>query len=302
MITSIRVGPMRALDLRDLWNFGDIRQLQLLRETFFVQTPVQEWSHILFGSWMGLKMWMDTASNKQEYPESYTCAERLSQSILRVIRQFRESALPIGSIGEIANRFAAFEEAFRHELGKTPSYILEEKRGFGVQTLVERANKIISSKNLLYLSDFAQQNINDAGRCFVFDCFTATGFHATRALEDVARNYYSLVTGRLPHDTRNGAIYFHGLGRVTNELRDRLNSIRTTTDKHLLKDAVGNLGSVIAFLEQICLVYRDPLSHPDIIALDEDGAADAFFQCVAAISCMLNDVREGAQHVGRISG
>ena len=212
-----------------------------------------------------------------------------------------ESApLPTELIDRIVNYFRSFEEAFRHELAKVPSYVLEEKRGFGVRTLVDRAYKIISTKNHPYLSEFAQHNIGEAGRCFVFDCFTATGYHSTRAVEDVARSYYTLVTERRPYDVRNGNLYFHGMGKITNELRDVLTSIKSSTAKHLLKAATGNLGSVVAFLEQICLVYRDPLSHPDIIALDEDGAADVFFQCVEAISSMLNDVRERSPHVKQI--
>jgi hypothetical protein len=196
----------------------------------------------------------------------------------------------------IANLFQIFDSSLRYELGRIPSYVLEEKRGYSVRTLIDKAYNTISIHNVPYLADFTRQNIQEAGRCFVFDCFTATGFHVTRALEGAARKYYTLVTNRQPSETRNGNLYFRGLGKLTNELRDKLATLKSDSKKHTLRERVGNLGIIVAFLEQICLVYRDPLSHPDIVALDEDKAADVFFQCINAISAMLNDVRTGGEH------
>ena len=120
--------------------------------------------------------------------------------------------LQIHQADTVANLFQLFDNSLRHELGRTPSYLLEEKRGYSVQTLIDKAYKTISVHNLPYLSEFTKQNIQEAGRCFVFDCFTATGFHVTRALEGVARRYFKLVTGREPSITSSNRVQKPHLG------------------------------------------------------------------------------------------
>ena len=86
------------------------------------------------------------------------------------------------------------------------------------------------------------------------------------------------------------------LAELRAELRDKLKTLKANSKKQTLREQIGNLGIIVAFLEQICLIYRDPLDHPDIIALDEDEAADAFFQCLNAISAILNDIRASGTH------
>ncbi len=282
---------------------GAVQQLEWVRETFMLKTPLRDWSHLLIASWFNLHSWLNAEAGNEYFDETHKRGAVLLTCIDRLMRDKSFPAaepLPYGEADKLANLLQVFDESLRYELGRVPSYVLEEKRGYSVGTLIDKAYKTISVHNMPYLSEFTKQNIQEAGRCFVFDCFTATGFHVTRALEGAARRYFRLVLDREPSETRNGNIYPHGLGRITNELRDKLTSLKSDSKKQTLRERIGNLGIIIAFLEQICLVYRDALAHPDIIALDEDQAADVFYQCLNTISAMLNDVRAGGAHFAAV--
>jgi hypothetical protein len=289
MIGHFRVGPMKPLDLKDLWTMGEAHQISLVRDSFLRNLPFRDWKHIVLGAWYSLVTWLIAEQDSDYFVESRKQANRVVGLLMTVLNGPSEEPLSTETIDNMANFYRAFDTDFRVELRKVPSYVLEEKRGYGVTTLVDKAHRTISVQNLGYLSEFATVNIAEAGRCFVFDCHTATGYHVSRAVEDVLRCYYTLVTMREPVITNKRGAFPRGFGSITNELKQHLDNISPNATK-------GRLPQLVPLLDIFCGYYRDALAHPDIRTLDEEEAADAFFQGINIISLMLIDVRQGGSH------
>lgn len=182
----------------------------------------------------------------------------------------------------------AFEAVFCSEMPTKGIFYVSPKRAYATDVLLQSAESSLSEEDRKYLSNLALENIQEAGRCLVFDRYTAVGFHILRAVEDVARRYYELVTDRDAKTiTTNGADYAT-LGRIAGELTDQVKS-RKGRD-------IGSMGLIAPVLNQLCTLYRNPLSHPEIISLREDQAIDAFTHGIGVIANMLRDVREGGSH------
>jgi hypothetical protein len=95
----------------------------------------------------------------------------------------------------IVHALNAFQTALEQNLGNAHTFILEEKRGYAPKVLLTSIADVLPRKAFPYLSHFTLTNLQAAGAALVFDHFTSSGFLVMRAVEDVARQYYELVTG-----------------------------------------------------------------------------------------------------------
>jgi hypothetical protein len=182
----------------------------------------------------------------------------------------------------------AFEAAFCSEMPKKEIFYVTPKRAYATDVLLQSAAASFSEMDRKYLSALALENIQEAAKCLVFDRYTAVGFHTLRAVEDIARRYYELVTDRdAVRSTPKGPRY-ETLGAIAQELEDQVKSRKGRN--------IGLLGLIAPVLSQLCTLYRNPLSHPEIIALEEDPAVDAFTQGIGVIANMLRDARNGGAH------
>src|SRR5207302_43325 len=111
-----------------------------------------------------------------------------------------------------------------------------------------------------------------------FECYTASGLHALRALEYVARQYHKIVTGRTspPPDT------FINWQVLINELAAQLAiEKKTNRDTRLLE-------LVLPHLQPIKDIFRNPIFHP-ILTLDKGQALQVFQTTEILISSMVRD-------------
>jgi hypothetical protein len=114
----------------------------------------------------------------------------------------------------------------------------------------------------------AATDFDEAGRCWLFDTYTAAGFHLMRATESVIREYYAVLTGKqLKKKFRNWGAYLDTFKKCSNA-----NS------------------KVIGFLEHVKDNYRNPIAHPEH-NLSPDDAQVLFGVCVSAISMMVVEIR-----------
>jgi len=185
----------------------------------------------------------------------------------------------------------SFQTALEQDLRRAHIFILEEKRGYSPAILVGGVRKIVQPKVLPYLSTFTLTNLQDAGAALVFDHFTSSGFLTMRAVEETARQYYCLVTGEPAvmvnvNDDRK----FVTLGEMSWKLGKKLELLRSA------KSRTGKLGLAVPHLAALCQTYRNPLSHPEIVKLDEDEAIDVFIKGIDVISTMTLDVIAGGTH------
>jgi hypothetical protein len=173
------------------------------------------------------------------------------------------------------------------ELGKLTIIILEDIRGYGANALWKNPSCLIANSVSPYMLVFVHQNIQDAVKCLVLNCWTATGFHAMRSVEQVTRKYYELVTGNSHKYTdSSGKEREKGLGSLAQELIDKYTKLEQHKPNRLPS---GNLGIIGPMIKGLCKLYRDPLSHPDILSLSDDQAITAFVQAIEVISQIVLD-------------
>lgn len=150
-------------------------------------------------------------------------------------------------IASIQSDYQTFKTAFLAEMGVFPSYFVSQKAGYDTDTLLDRGLAIFPA-NLQSKVPEAIKDAIDASRALAFELSTACGFHTFRVVESVLRCYYKALSGTdIPEDKRS-------LGGIL----------------HLLKKE--NIGdpNVVAALQQIKDLHRNPLAHPDAsISLDE---------------------------------
>jgi hypothetical protein len=142
-----------------------------------------------------------------------------------------------------------------------------------------------------YLSPFTLANLQDAGAALAFDHFTSCGFLTMRAVEDTARRYYELVTGKAAAGLRSdNQRWYLTLGQIAFKLNEHLPILKAA------HTPLGKLSLVIPTLAALCEIYRNPLSHPEIVKLEEDDAVDVFHKGIDVISTMVRDVSAGGLH------
>jgi hypothetical protein len=204
---------------------------------------------------------------------------RLVHAGLAIAIPGRISASDVQTIHQLVEWF---ESTFFAEMPRKGIFYVTPKRGYSTDILLSQAEANLPDNVVPRLNDFEVENIREAGSCLVFDRFTAVGAHILRATESVARRYYGYLTAR------NHARIT--LGNLTRELRDYFDGLVSTNA------STGLLGLVITPLDQLCRLYRNPISHPELIALNENQAIDAFQHSVSAISTMIQDLLNGGTH------
>lgn len=186
----------------------------------------------------------------------------------------------------------AFEAVFCSEMLKKGIFYVTPKRAYSTETLLNSAERMLDEQDLKYLSEETVFDIRGVGSCLLFDQFTASGFHAARAVEGVARKYYTRVTGRRPtkDDKDNGRPL--NLWELVDGLDKELNA-------KVPKPRLGAL--IISALDGMRIVYRNTIMHPEIILGERDAARLANLM-VDAISHIIADIREGGPHFSALWG
>jgi len=185
-----------------------------------------------------------------------------------------------------------FESDLLADVNDLHIYLLEKKRGYDIETLLHDIDDTLPADDRSLLSRFARDNMQEAGTCWLFDRYTACGYHMARAVEEVARRYYELVTGKPTHyKDRNDEWRDKSLAQCAGELQDVLNKFPD-------EDEAGLLSLIVPTIRQFCRIYRDPLSHadPKLKELKSSDAEIAFGHAITGISTMLEDVRTGGPH------
>jgi hypothetical protein len=185
-----------------------------------------------------------------------------------------------------------FDSALSLDIENLYIYVLEKKLGYDLETLVTDIEACLPEDHRGMLSEFARDNMQEAGACLAFHRFTACGYHMARAVEDVARRYNYAITGNeSPYTDRNGETRHRSLAQITGELQDTVDNWKHNDDPRLLS-------LIVPTLRNFCRIYRTPLSHadPQLKELDANDAEIAFGHAILAISTMLEDGRAGGPH------
>jgi hypothetical protein len=105
-----------------------------------------------------------------------------------------EEELGWALINPIRQAVGKFETILAAELSSSDTYWVSPKGTNKTSMLIRSAHSMLPSS---ITNDFpeAAADFDEAGRCWLFDTYTAAGFHLMRATESVIREYYKEVTG-----------------------------------------------------------------------------------------------------------
>jgi hypothetical protein len=291
-----KVGPLRPFNPRPLLLFsiagGELRTIRLPAELGAIR-PRFASAWFLFGQIV------KNEQIREGYPNAWNAAAELagwlqafkeppenpSDDTWSVDQHFLDIFLDKGLLGKL-------DSALDIDISALTIYLVEEKRGYSIPTLLRNIENVLPTQTRGLLSSFVYENMQEAGACLAFERFTGCGYHMARAVEDVARRYYSLITGRsTEYIDSHGVLRYRMLGQIAEELHDVLNKYPKGTEPELLS-------LIVPTLRQFCRIYRHRLSHadPELETLEPDDAEIAFGHAVAAISTIFEDVRRGGSH------
>jgi len=83
-----------------------------------------------------------------------------------------------------------FEAVLSAECARNPVFVAPKRGAFDTDDLVNMAREMIPAALRPAISNRALDDLDSAGRCLAFGLFTASGFHACRAVESVMEDYY----------------------------------------------------------------------------------------------------------------
>jgi hypothetical protein len=283
----LRGDEMRPVGGFFLFELGQVVLLTALPPNVDL-TPSLE---MLKGWHKDLEGFVNDKFNQEDLPDTVDTAKVLSNTLKTLI----ETSPPVVSDQGKLSLVWLVTQLRGHlqtDLAKLEIQALEDRGGRSVRTLWNKPLTLISAKVLQHLSPFVTENVQDGARCFILDRWTATGYHMMRSVECVLRQYRELVTGQhyLRIDPNTKDERFDGYGKLVRSLADGLTNLKKS------RTTYGQLGLIVGILEPLQELYRDPLSHPELKALDEEEAKTAFNQGLEVIAKMVLDAITGGAH------
>lgn len=180
----------------------------------------------------------------------------------------------------ITDGIVRFDNVYEQELEDNHAFVVTPLGAYSTSALVYNASIHLSDLAQNRLDDKVKLDYNEAGACLALDFYTASGFHAMRALEATARSYHMVVTDSAE------ALMDVPLGPLINGSRD----VTGLRDQWVAEGSPNDspLGLIISMLLQINKIYRSPIMHPEM-TLDKEEAKHLFDTAAIAISAMVAD-------------
>jgi hypothetical protein len=270
-----------------LYELGQVALLTMLS----VNVDLTPSLGIIVASRTNLDGFSKEEANKQDLPNAVDVAIDLVKRLDAIIERKPFPSIDEQALNELRYRLLTYRDRLSAELGRVYSFVLEEKGGRSVKTLWRNAISLIDVSLRKHLSDFVVENIEEAGKAWVVDRPTAVGFHMMRSVENVLRTYKRLITGQgFSFVDKRGTTQYQGFGTLVGDLEKRLDALKRDNR------TFGRLELAIGLLRPLSKLYRDPLSHPELKKLDENGARLAFEEGLHAISTMVQDAIDSGEH------
>jgi len=173
-----------------------------------------------------------------------------------------EPELGWGIVQPVRQAASKFETILAAELSNSDTYWISPKGTHKTSMLLKSARSMLP-ESVAKAIPGAADDFDEAGRCWLLDAYTATGFHLMRATDAVMRSYYQAAVGVEPKKK------FRNWGAYIKKFREC-----PTADQ-----------KIVDLLEFIKENYRNPVLHPEQ-NLNETDAQVLFGITVSAISMM----------------
>jgi hypothetical protein len=149
------------------------------------------------------------------------------------------------SFPQLRSVLNGFWHVFQADCRGQETHIVENMPGLNVSDLLNRARVRINEAVLPLVPEAALVEMDWAGRCWAFRCFTATGFHALRAIELVIDHYLRARSGK-EESYSSWYDYVSALAKIEPPTEDG-------------KRATSKVGARVRDLKDL---DRNPLMHP----------------------------------------
>jgi hypothetical protein len=166
---------------------------------------------------------------------------------------------------------AAFEAVFRTEMQRAATYLVPKRGTYDLGDLVDRANETFPDEIRATIGQMANEEYINAGRCFAFGLFTASGYHCCRAVEVVLREYFRSFTGK----TDTGKEQW---GQLIEQLENCSNTTKPSE-------------KTLSHIRHVKDYDRNPLSHTRIV-LSSTDADMLLASAKVAITAMASELNQ----------
>ncbi len=190
--------------------------------------------------------------------------EKLYEKFLQTDKKDKLSSAQAKSLKNIMNKI---RPTFSAEAKGIYSYIVTEKK-FSTEKLIDKIETLFAPDVFSKLSEIAQYDFKEAGRCIAFERATAVAFHLMRAVESVLYLYYK----KYIRPAQSNLTW----GQMTNPLKNK---------------SRGKLPNVTTLnqLDHIRKAFRNPTQHPEKI-YDIHEAQDLFFLSIDVTNRMMLEI------------
>jgi hypothetical protein len=180
---------------------------------------------------------------------SYGYSRVLLASLKSLLEPFNlDKKVSSWEIVSLQQQYSQYKAALTGELAIIDAYFVTQKGGFDTTSLLMFGENLFPS-DLSSKVPEALLDVREAGKCLAYDLPTSAAFHIFRAVESVIRKYHAHVTGgNSPPKQRNMGVYI----------------------KSLIASG-GGTPKVIAALQQMKDLHRNPVSHPEAILTQEEA-------------------------------
>lgn len=157
-------------------------------------------------------------------------------------------------IYQVAKQIDIFEHQLNAEMKRIAAYAVPKRGIFDTERLVSAAEASIPEQLRQVMPEMASTEFRASGRCLAFGLYSASGFHAMRAVETLLRAYHKLfVTTEKSPKT---------MGEMAKELEDLAKGSRATN---------GPSVEVVRLLKDVTKFDRNPLMHPNAVLGETDA-------------------------------
>lgn len=178
-----------------------------------------------------------------------------------------EQAVPKDIANELEKLSEKVEPTIDAELQLTYAYILDEKR-LGLNRLLDSIEDLFGEDVFKKLSNQAQRDFMEAGRCLAYERYTASAFHILRATEEMLCVYYKHKIKQ----KRMKELLWHPM-------------IKQLSGKR------GVPSALLAVLDSVRLDFRNPTAHPEKF-YGEDEVQKLFSHCADIANRIVNEIEK----------
>lgn len=175
----------------------------------------------------------------------------------------------------ITNKIRNTDKTLDAELNIISAYYLQNDKRISQEILENEMFKLFANDVFYLLPDIAFYDFDEAGKCLLFNRYTACAFHTLRGTEDTLKFYYQKLLGVVATESQTWWNFYDEIEKsnVSGKLNPKLN-----------EELMINLNSLRKF-------YRNKTQHPQMI-YNSDEVQDLLFLCVKTVSEMVKDLEK----------